>query len=264
MHQVTRAPVKSQDRHEDVFVEFLSEFANHLISCGITMVEFRAAAQAAFVQAALRTARLRNSRVNQSAVAAVTGLTRTQVRALLRNPQETLPPVGARILTVVSGWRSDPEFTDVDGNPLKLRIAPGRHSFPALIRKYGRDVSHKALLSEMTRIGFVRLRSGLVSLQKIVTSSRQQDMTRLLSQGLAHVIRRSPEGTAAVMNVITGEATYDLPEGASRVLLRRRLVQGTKAFAADLQVSGEASALRQKKKSAVRKVSTRILVVTVG
>jgi hypothetical protein len=255
VYQVTPVPVKSQDRHEDVFVEFLSEFANHLINCGITMVEFRAAAQAAF---------LRNSRVNQSAVAAITGLTRTQVRALLRNPLETPLSVGARILTVVSGWRSDPEFTDADGNPLKLPLTPGRHGFPALIKKYGRDVSHKALLSEMGRMGFVRQRAGMVSLCKIVAKSRKQDMTKLLSQGLAHVIRRSPEGDAAVMNVITGEATYDLPDGASQVLLRRRLVQGTRAFAADLQVSGEASASRQRKKSVVRKVSTRILVVTVG
>jgi hypothetical protein len=228
------------------------------------MVEFRAAAQSAFVHAALNTARLQNSRVNQSAVAAVTGLTRTQVRALLRNPKETSRTVGARILTVVSGWRSDPEFTDIDGNPLKLSVAPSRHSFPALIKKYGRDVSYRALLSEMIRMGFARQRSGFVSLHKIVAHSPQQDMTRLLSQGLAHVIRRSPEGAASVMNVITGEATYDLPEGASRLLLRRRLVQGTRAFAADLQVSGEASALRQRKKAAVRKVSTRILVVTVG
>jgi hypothetical protein len=228
------------------------------------MVEFRVAAQAAFVQAALSTARLQNSRVNQSAVAAVTGLTRTQVRALLRKPQNDSPTVGARILTVVSGWRSDPDFTDADGNPLKLSLTPGRHSFPALIKKYGRDVSHRALLSEMSRMGFVRQRSGVVSLHKVVARSRPQDMTKLLSQGLAHVIRRPPDGTAAVMNVITGEATYDLPEGASQLLLRRRLVQGTRAFAADLQVSGEASALRHRKKTAVRKVSTRILVVTVG
>jgi hypothetical protein len=257
-------PVKSQDRKEDVFVEFLSEFANHLIKCGITMVEFRAAAQTAFVQAALSTARLQNSRVNQSAVAAITGLTRTQVRALLRNPRERPPTVGARLLAVVSGWRSDPEFTDADGNPLRLPLAPGRHSFPALIKKYGRDVSRRALLSEMSRMGFVRQRSGSVSLHRIVATSPLQDMTRLLSQGLAHVIRRTPSGAATVMNVITGEATYGLPEGASQVLLRRRLVQGTRAFAADLQVSGEAGALRQKKKAPVRKVSTRILVVTVG
>jgi hypothetical protein len=257
-------PVKRQDFQAGVFVEFLSEFANHLLNCGITMVEFRAAAKAAFVQAAVGTARLQNSRVNQSAVAAVTGLTRTQVRALLRNPSETPPPVASsRINTIVSGWRSDPDFTDEDGNPLKLSVTRGRYSFPALINKYGRDVSHRALLSEMRRVGLIRQRSGFVSLRKIVASSREQDMTRLLSQGLTHMIRRSPNGTSAVMNVITGEATYELPEGASRVLLRRRLVQGTKAFAADLQVSGEAAALRQKKKSAVRKVSTRILVVTV-
>jgi hypothetical protein len=258
--------VKSQERQDGMFVEFLSEFANHLLTCGITMVEFQAAAKAAFVQAALSSARLRNQRVNQSAVAAVTGLTRTQVRALLRAPVRPPSRSSARIHTVVSGWRSDPDFTDEDGHPLNLRLTSGRQSFPALIRKYGRDVSHRALLSEMIRRGIVRQRGASVSLQSATNNAKHQDMIRLLSQGLAHVVRRSPKGTATVMNVITGEATYELPDGASKVLLRRRLVQGTRAFAADLRASGEASASRQRKASAAstKKVSTRILVVTVG
>lgn len=255
-------PVKSQDRQEDGLVEFLSEFANHLLKCGITMVEFRAAAQAAFVQAALSTARLQNSRINQSAVAAVTGLTRTQVRALLRSPRQPPALERARLNAVISGWRSDPEFTDEDGRPLKLRPGPGRHSFPALIKKYGRDVSHRALLSEMIRMGLVRQRNGRFVLCKLVASMEQRDMTLLLSQGLAHVIKRSPSGTSALMNVITGEAIYELPDGASRLLLNRRLVQGTKAFANDLQASGDASALRRRRKDAAQKVSTRILVST--
>jgi uncharacterized protein DUF6502 len=256
--------VKSQDRQEDVLVEFLSEFANHLLNCGITMTEFRIAAQAAFVQAALSSARLQNSRVNQSAVAAVTGLSRPQVRALMRTPTEGGAPISTRINSVISGWRSDPDFTDTDGNPLALSIGRSRNSFSALIKKYGRDVSHRAMLSEMRRMGFVRQAAGSVNLQKMSAPAKQPEMTRLLSQGLTHIIRQGTHADAAVINVITGEATYDVPDSASRVLLRRRLVQGTKAFAADLQAASDASSSRQKKKSGARKVSTRILVVTVG
>jgi hypothetical protein len=227
------------------------------------MVEFRTAAQAAFVRAALGSARFQNSRVNQSAVAAVTGLTRTQVRAFIRNSLNGIPSARTRTRAIVSGWRSDPEFTDADGHPRRLSVAPGKHSFPALVAKYGRDVSHRALLSEMTRMGVVQQRSGHVLLRKTAGTSKQDDMTSLLSQGLAHAVRRSPNGSTTIMNVITGEATYDLPEGASRLLLKRRLVQSTKAFAADLQVAGEVASKRQSKKSAAKKISTRILVVTV-
>lgn len=228
------------------------------------MSEFRVAAQSAFVQAALSTARLQNSRVNQSAVAAVTGLSRAQVRALLRSPSETSAPVGARISTVISGWSSDPDFTDADGNPLPLPVARGPHSFPSLVRKYGRDVSHRAMLAEMRRMGFVQQELGVIRLQSVAPRSKQSEMMRLLSQGLAHIIRNTPNETAAVLNVITGEATYDVPDSTSRMVLRRRLVQGTKAFAADLQAAGDASTSRRKKKPGARKVCTRILVVTMG
>jgi hypothetical protein len=251
-------------RKEDILVEFLSEFASYLIGCGITMVEFRKAAQSAFVQAAINTGRLRNSRVNQSAIAAATGLTRSQVRTLLRRTPKSPPDVRARMSAVISGWKSDPEFADREGCPLPLSTAPGPKSFPTLIRKYGRDVSHRTLLAEMRRMGYVRLRTGVVSLRKAESKAKPPEMTCLLSQGLAHVIRRPLTESAAVMDVITGEATYEWPEGVSSVLLRRRLLQSTQAFAADLQVSGEASASRQKKRAAGRRVSTKILLVTVG
>lgn len=263
VHQFPELSVTSQGSDDDVLGEFLSEFAKHLLKCGITMAEFRKSAKAAFVQAALNTARLQNSRVNQSAVAAVTGLSRTQVRALLRNAPEASKPTGARIGAVISGWCSDPEFTDADGNPLALAGSSGRRSFSALIKKYGRDVSHRAMLSEMRRMGYVKHDGDVISLQRPTGRSKLPEMTRLLSQGLTHIIRRDSQEAAVVTNVITGEATYRVPEGVSKMVLRRRLVQGTKAFAADLQASGDASASRQKSKSGTRRISTRILVVTV-
>lgn len=246
-----------------MLAEFLSEFATHLLGCGITVSEFRVAAQSAFVHAALSTARLQNSRVNQSAVAAVTGLSRTQVRALLRNPPAS-PPINARINAVISGWRTDPEFTDRDGKPLPLSVNNGRNTFLELVKKYGRDVSHRAILSEMRRLGFVRQGNGSVQLKKIGTGSKQSEMTRLLAQGLTHLIRKTAADSSGVLNVITGEAKTEVSDDASRLLLHRRLVQGTKAFAADIQAASDASASRRKKKSSAREVSTRILVVTVG
>lgn len=254
----------TQTRSEEVLVEFLSEFASHLIACGITMAEFRRAAQAAFVKSALSTARLRNSRVNQSAIAAATGLSRAQVRALLRNKDRLRIDVSTRIGAVISGWKSDPEFADKEGRPLRLPVTTGRQSFPALIRKYGRDMSHRAMLTEMRKTGLVSVRNGSVSLRRAAVNSKRADMTRMLSQGLAHVVKRTADESATVMDVITGEAAYDLPNDVSRVLMRRRLRQSTKAFAADLQVSGEVGTSRQAKKRATTRVSTRILVVTVG
>lgn len=256
--------VSSQPRQDDVLVEFLTEFANHLLKCGVTTVEFRFAAQAAFVQAALGSARLGNARVNQSAVAAVTGLSRTQVRTLLRNPSSTAPQASTRINAVISGWRSDPNFTNRDGKPRALSLDKGINSFRALISKYGRDVSHRAMLSEMMRLGFVRRSASKLLLRRSGTQAQQPEMTRLLSQGLTHVIRGASDRDGAVLNVITGEAKTIVSSRADKILLQRRLVQGTKAFAADIQAASDATASRRKRTPRGESVRTKILVVAVG
>jgi hypothetical protein len=85
----------------------------------------------------------------------------------------------------------------------------------------------------------------------------------MLSQGLTHIIRTPPKDASTIIHVITGEATYDAPETTSRMLLKRRLVQGTKAFAADIQAAGDAIASRGGKYQGSRKLSTRVLLVTV-
>jgi Family of unknown function (DUF6502) len=254
---------KNQHPQSDVLVDFLSELASHLLSCGVAITEFRSAAQAAFVQAALRNARLQNLRVNQSAIAAVTGLSRAQVRSLLRVNAEPAAAVQSRLSAITAGWRTDPTFTDEDGKPRPLSLTNGRNGFLGLTRKYAGDVSHRALLTELTRLRCVRQEGKSVLLCAPEISSRQQELTRMLSQGLTHIIRKPPQGASEIVHVITGEATYDAPEATSRMLLKRRLVQGTKAFAADIQAAGDAIASRRRKRTDMRKLSTRVLLVTV-
>jgi hypothetical protein len=255
--------VKSQESDGDVLVEFLSEFANHLLACGISMSEFRSAAQIAFVQAALGSARLGNSRVNQSAVAAVTGLSRTQVRLLLRDSPPAPPEISTRMNRVISGWRTDPDYTDEDGKARALSVSARRFGFPSLVKKYGRDVSHPALMSELQKVGRIRRVGRLVVLEDMVTPSKQSEMTRLLSQGLSHLIRSEPGAASKLVHVVTGEASYFATDETAKALLRRRLVQGTKAFTADLQAAGDAISSRRSRKAGLKKLSTRVLVVTV-
>ena len=254
--------MKNQEPQSEVLVEFLSEFASYLLSSGIAESEFRSAAQSAFVTAAIRSARLQNSRVNQSAIAAVTGLSRPQVRALLRNPLEPLGVVKGRINRILSGWRSDPDFTDRDGTPRKLSTGPGG-GFAALSRKYGRDVSYRALLSEIQRMGYAKKVGSFVSICSDSKNQRLIDLTHLLSQGLTQIIKLTPHGIPSAVHVITGEAIYESPAGSAKVLLKRRLVQGTKAFAADIKAAGDAIASRRgRAKSKRGTLSTRVLVVT--
>ena len=74
---------------------FLLELASLLLSRGMTPARFNQMAKLAFVQAAGEISRLRNGRVNQSRVAALTGMRRGEVRKLLSFSGDT-PPLRSR------------------------------------------------------------------------------------------------------------------------------------------------------------------------
>lgn len=136
----------------------LSELALVLLPRGMTPRRFSELARYAFVRAAADISRLRNGRVNYSRVAAQTGLTRADVKRLLhRNAREASKGGGnTAVERVINGWRTDGEFAVRLGRAKPLRIAGRRGSFAQLVRKYGGDVPHRAVLDELRRIGAVR------------------------------------------------------------------------------------------------------------
>jgi len=57
---------------------------------------------------------------------------------------------------VISGWMSDHQFLDRRGRPQRLPITGKKVSFASLVRKFGGDVPHRAVLEELRRIHVVR------------------------------------------------------------------------------------------------------------
>jgi hypothetical protein len=66
---------------------------------------------------------------------------------------------------VVNAWRTDRMFADRYGRPRLLRITGSNASFAGLVRKYGGDVTPRAVLDELRRIGVVRDNGESVSLR---------------------------------------------------------------------------------------------------
>jgi len=125
-------------------------------------------ASSAFVQAAADISRLQNGRVNHSRVAAQTGLTRADVKRLLK--QEASGTSRRRLTAVekvLEGWRTDSQFS-IRGQPKQLQISGRKGSFTALVKKYGGDVPHRAVLEEMLRIAAVHESKGSVRLRRSV------------------------------------------------------------------------------------------------
>jgi uncharacterized protein DUF6502 len=137
--------------------ELLTELAFVLLPRGITPRRFNELARYAFVQAATKMSRFRNGRVNYSRVAAQTGLSRADVKRLLASDVlDAFRSAHAPTERVINGWRTDRAFADKFGRPRRLRITGSKTSFASLVRKYGGDVTHRAVLDELRRTGAVK------------------------------------------------------------------------------------------------------------
>jgi hypothetical protein len=135
----------SGNRSADLAVtQFLAEFAKHLLAAGLSYSQFAALAQIAFFRAASESATFRNRRINYSAVAAMTGLTRVQVRELARDGSVTSSARRDRIAKIIEGWTTDVSFLKADSSPKSLNIGSRAGGFGDLVRKYGGDIPPRA------------------------------------------------------------------------------------------------------------------------
>lgn len=146
--------------------ELLTELALVLLPRGMTPKRFGELARSAFVLAAADMSKLQNGRVNHSRIAAQTGLTRADVKRLLKGNVFASTRQGqTAVERVINGWCKDQEFVTRRGHPRRLPISSARRSFAQLVRKYGGDVPHRAVLDELRRIGAVNEIDGTVLLQ---------------------------------------------------------------------------------------------------
>lgn len=143
--------------------DLLTELALVLLPRGMTPKRFGELARSAFVHAAAGISKLQNGRVNHSRVAAQTGLTRADVTRLLRHKVVNEEARGqTAVEKVIGGWHADREFMIRPGVPKQLPITGRRGSFARLVKKYGGDLPHRAVLHELRRIGAVREIDGKV------------------------------------------------------------------------------------------------------
>ena len=159
-------PSPTATRGAVVLLELLTELALVLLPRGMTPKRFSELARVAFVEAAADMSRLRNGRINQSRVAAQTGLARADVKRVLRsNVFDATLHSQTALERVLQGWRTDREFTTKPGYPKTLPVLGSRSSFVSLVRKYGGDIPHRAVLEELRRIRAVTDNAGGLKLQ---------------------------------------------------------------------------------------------------
>jgi hypothetical protein len=224
--------------------QLLVELASALLPRRITPDTFSRLAREAFVKAAADRSRLRNGRINHSKVAALTGLPRREISRILnrrvvdvesdrkgRTPAER----------VVQGWLTDRRFLSQTGSPKSLAVGGPASSFARLVKKYGGDISPRAVSEELLRSRVVRSEGQRLELR----SSKLPKATRDLGS-LAQVIPTLVEGLRIVsrepripLDSLLHRLTLYADNETELVLIRQRCLSSIQSFLIGLKDSLE-------------------------
>src|SRR5215469_12388119 len=224
-------------RGASLLQQLLTELAFVLLPRGMTPKGFGELARLAFVRAATEMSRLRNGRVNYTRVAAQTGLSRADVKRLLGS-SEGLRFSRAPTERVINAWRTDRAFADKSGRPKRLRITGPRASFASLVRKHGGDVTHRAVLDELRRIGAVQDNGQTVSLK--APSLRERHSFAFLSPvmpALVDGIRIAAKRTGSTPSSSIDRLTLPVASEVDLAIVRERCRSSTRSMLQGLSES---------------------------
>ncbi|MDF0749806.1 DUF6502 family protein [Marinobacter sp. 71-i] len=183
----------------------LRPMARLLLRNGIPFAEFAELVKRAYVDAAMEDFSDQRKKPTDSRAAVMTGLTRKEVkkqREILAGEHHGTAGKRQenRASRVVSGWVHDPAFQTSEGEPVDLPF-DGPLSFSELVRRYSGDMTPRAVLEELERVGVVA--SG--------------DSGELVLRQRAYV----PAGDSEEMLQIFGEDVSDLIATIDHNLVRR-------------------------------------------
>jgi Family of unknown function (DUF6502) len=143
------------------YSKLLRPLVRILLRHGVTYAEFSEVVKTVFVTIAAQEFRVPGKKMSKARIAIVTGLTRKEVQRLSSTDQEerfSLKTNLSRIGRVLSGWHTDPDFTGPYGMPLEIRYdsdVPNDATFSRLVQQYSGDMTPRAMLDELLRVGAV-------------------------------------------------------------------------------------------------------------
>jgi hypothetical protein len=247
---------------EQLLVEMVTELAAVLLSAGIGVPEFEDAAKRGFVSAASRIARLGNERLNKSAVAAMTGLSRTEVKRLAE-PQikeSSRSRSRQRALRVLDGWQADADFIDSTGSPRDLALKSDAAEFGALVRRYSGDIPPKAILRELIRLDLVTASDTHVRLRKLDPDRRALRNLETAAATITPILARLSGNSNSSGRLVARDLTLTVPDFKAHRLLHRQVNDAIRSFFLNLQNAADGGSLPRKKSSKGGK-KTRISVL---
>lgn len=151
-------------------LKMLRPIIHMLMRNEVSYGEFAELAKQAYVDVAAKHFPISNRKTTYSRISVLTGLSRKEVMRLATKAEEDSPNKTVnvnRTSRVITGWLKDPNYLDIDKQPLTLPLR-GDHSFESLVVSYGGNVTPGAVLDELKRIEAVEV--------------DESDMVRLVTQ----------------------------------------------------------------------------------
>jgi len=228
-------PLEQRHSQRDAQLQLLlSELVLLLLPSGITPSHFAELAKRAFVNAAGQISRFRNGRFNQSRIAVITGLHRSEVKRLLREKgtYATSNSGLARTERVISGWVSDPRFLDRSGKPRQLPINGRRNSFASLVSAFAGDVPSRAVLDELKRSQSVVQTHNTLRLntRPAVPGGRLSQSLSQVLPALLDAIHLAAHGQATRGMIPMYRLTLAAKDSVELAILRDRLAGGASSL----------------------------------
>lgn len=136
----------------------LRPLVRQLIAHGVPFPAFSRLAKEVYIEVATRHFALPFKKQTDSRVALVTGITRKEIGQVRRAPRRVAAAERhehALPVRAVGRWTSEPAYLGADGRPRSLpyETEGGRPSFSDLVAELGGDVSPRAVLDELVRVG---------------------------------------------------------------------------------------------------------------
>lgn len=165
-------------------VTLLKPLVRLLLRRGVAYGQFSELAKRAYVDVARSDFAVPGRKLTISRVAVLTGLTRKEAKRVLEaDPSEAGASPRRRInraARVVSAWVTDPAYHDGRGGPGSLVFDGREASFSSLVREHGADVTPRAVLDELLRVGAVEhLQDGRIRLVERAYIPRADESEKL-------------------------------------------------------------------------------------
>lgn len=186
----------SESSAHSMMKKVLRPLVRLLLRNGVAYADFSAVARRVFVEVASEDFGLPGRKQSVSRVSVLTGVNRKEVKRLLDEPTESKPAEkeNNRAARVVSAWMRDHDFRTNAGKPKVLNWGdpqvPG--GFEELVKRYSGDMTARAILDELLRVGSVSLNKSKSKVTLIsngyVPASSDEELLRLSGESISDLL----------------------------------------------------------------------------